>query len=272
MTSTLHPTAIVGDGARIGPGCRIGPYVIIEPGAVVGAENELGAGCYIYGCVTLGDRNRLTRAVSLGGWPQSLGYQGEPTTLEVGDDNWFGENTTVHRGTTATGRTVIGSHNFVMVNTHIGHDVRFGDHIVTGPNVMVGGEAQVHSRANLGGGAGLHQFVRVGEMVMVGAMAKVVQDVLPFTIVSGEGALYGLNRVGIRRSGLPREHLPLLQAAYREFCVRRHGVEALRETLAGHPANPFSEAWLAFTAEASRRGYTRAVRVGRQRDEGASDE
>ncbi len=264
MATQIHPTALVDPGASLGDGCTVGPYAVIEAGAVLGPDNEIGAGCYLYGSVRMGAGNRLQRAASLGGEPQSLPYKGEPTLLEVGDGNWFGENTTVHRGSAAKERTVVGSHNYLMVNTHIGHDVVLGDHIIMGPNVMVGGEAQVDSRANLGGGAGLHQFVRVGQLVMVGAMTKVVQDVLPFTTIAGEGALYGLNRIGIRRAELPRDAMPLLQQAYRDFCVRRGSLEALREALAGHPDNPLSAAWLAFTAAESRRGYCRAVRTGRQ--------
>ena len=259
MTIKAHPTAIIEDGAEIDEGCTIGPHVIIESGAIIGADNEICAGAYIHGCVRMGSRNRLMRGTSLGGVPQDLGYRGEPTELIIGDDNWFGENTTVHRGTSATGKTVIGNHNYIMVNTHIGHDLRFGNHIITGPNVMIGGEAEVRDRANLGAAAGIHQMTRVGELVMVGAMARVVQDVVPFTMVANDGRLYGLNRIGIRRSDYPREHTPLLNTMYRDFCVKRKPLKAFLAGLREHPPNPFTEAWAAFLSVKSRRGYARSI-------------
>ncbi|MCZ6531801.1 MAG: acyl-[acyl-carrier-protein]--UDP-N-acetylglucosamine O-acyltransferase, partial [SAR324 cluster bacterium] len=108
MSTTIHPTAIIGEDVEIGAGCVIGPQVIMESGAKIGRDNEINAGCYIFGSVEIGDRNRLMRAASLGGEPQSMGYQGEPTKLIVGSHNWFGENTIMHRGTAATGKTTIG--------------------------------------------------------------------------------------------------------------------------------------------------------------------
>ncbi len=263
MTNEIHPTAIIGEDVEIGDGCVIGPYVVIESGARIGNENEIGAGGYIFGGTEIGHRNRLMRAASLGGEPQSLGYRGEPTRLFVGDDNWFGENVVVHRGTTATGKTVIGNHLFLMNGTHVGHDSVVGNHVVTAPDVMLGGQCQVMDRANIGGGTGVHQHTRVGQLAMVGGLTRVTQDVLPFTTIV-EGALYGLNSIGIKRAeGYPKK-LDTLETMYRRFCVKREPLPSFLAWLEELPADPFVEAWTEFLSVPNSRGYVRARR-SRQR-------
>ncbi|MDH4225636.1 MAG: acyl-ACP--UDP-N-acetylglucosamine O-acyltransferase [Deltaproteobacteria bacterium] len=263
MVVSLHPTAVIGEGVTLGEGTTIGPFAVVESGAVVGRNNQLGAGTYLYGSVVLGDGNRLMRGASLGGWPQDLGYKGEPTRLMVGDSNFFGENTTVHRGSTATGETIVGSHNFIMVNTHIGHDCRVGSHIIAAPGVMLGGHVRVDDRANLGGGVAVHQACRVGSMVMVGGLSRVTQDVLPYTMVNGDNTLVGLNRVGLKRNGhTPAQTKPLKQA-FLSFCRRRQSqgelMEWLETELHRQGENPLLSGWLTFLRSPSKRGFARGA-------------
>ena len=203
------------------------------------------------------------RGASLGGEPQSLTYRGEPTRLLAGDDNWFGENAVVHRGTTATGKTVIGNHLYMMNGAHVGHDSVLGNHVVIGPNVMLGGLSQVMDRANIGAGTGVHQLTRVGQMAMVGGVTRVTQDVLPFTTIV-EGALFGLNSIGIKRAeGYPKK-LDTLKTMYRRFCVKREPLPSFLAWLKEQPADPFVEAWTDFLSVPNSRGYARARR-GRHR-------
>jgi UDP-N-acetylglucosamine acyltransferase len=257
MSVTIHPTAVIGQGARIGEGTTIGPFAVVEPGAVIGRDNALGAGCYIFAAVRMGNRNRLMRGASLGGEPQHVQYKGEPTRLVIGDGNFFGENITVHRGTMETGETRVGNDNFLMSNVHVGHDCRLGNGIIMASGAILGGHVAVHDRANFGGNAGVHHFCRIGTLAMVGGLARVRQDVLPFTIASESNRLFGLNWIGLRRGGLPLANRSLLKEAYRRFCVRCEPIAGLLAWLRAQPEDPLLDAWREFLSAKSKRGYAR---------------
>lgn len=260
MTVTVHPTALVGAGARIGAGSTIGPYAIVEAGAELGEHNEVGPAAYVSAHTRLGSHNRLLRNASLGGEPQDIKYKGEPTRLVVGDRNYFGENIVVHRGSQHSHETVIGDENFLMSNVHIGHDCRLGNRIVLASGAILGGITTVHDRANFGGNAGVHQFVRIGTGAMVGGLARVRQDVLPFCIANEAGRLYGINWIGLRRSGLDLKNKALLKEAYRRFCIRREPLAEFLAWLNGLPTDPLLDSWRAFMVAKSKRGYARSVR------------
>lgn len=260
MPMSIHPSAIVSAGAQIGDGCAIGPFTIIETQAVLGEHNELGAGCHVYAGVKMGNGNRLLHGACVGGEPQSLGYGGEPTRLQIGDGNWFGEYVTIHRGTSGDGKTVIGNQNYFMAYSHVGHDCQLGDHIIVANSVNLAGHVQVMNWANLGGGAAIHQFARVGELAMVGGLSRVSQDVLPFAVMARDNALYGLNRVGIRRSAYPATGLAVLKTAYRRFCLEREPLDDFLAWLDEQPSNPFLDVWKTFLASDTERGYARAAR------------
>jgi UDP-N-acetylglucosamine acyltransferase len=257
MAVTIHPTAIVDPAAEIGDGTVVGPFMVVEAGAVIGRDNELCAFSHVFGSVRMGDGNRLMRAASLGGVPQDLKYKGEPTRCVVGNGNFIGENAIVHRGTTATGETVLGDGNFLMSNIHVGHDCRLGSSIVMSSGAILGGNSRVGDRANFGGNAGVHQFCRVGEMAMVGGLARVRQDVLPFTMIAEANTLYGLNRVGLRRAGHSAQDVQPLREAYRRFCEAREPLAEFRAWLDAQPENPLLAVWRAFLSQPSKRGYAR---------------
>jgi UDP-N-acetylglucosamine acyltransferase len=148
-----------------------------------------------------------------------------------------------------------------MAYSHVGHDCRLGDHIIVANSVNLAGHVQVMNRANLGGGAAIHQFARVGELAMVGGLSRVSQDVLPFAVMAGDNALYGLNRVGIRRSDYPEGALSALKIAYRRFCLDREPLDDFLAWLHQQPQNPFLEVWRGFFASGTKRGYARAART-----------
>ena len=263
MAQEIHPTAVIGKNVQMGQGCRVGPYAVIEDGAVLGDENEIGSGAYLFGSVTMGNGNRLMRGASLGGEPQDLGYKGEPTQLIVGDANFFGENMTVHRGSMATEKTIVGSNNYFMAGTHIAHDCRVGNHVIMANEAMAGGHVTLQDRCNIGAGVGLHQFVRVGTLVMGAAMSRITRDALPFTITGQDDALFGLNKIGIRRSGMPKEEARELETAYRMFCVKRVPKEEILAWLAERKGNSFLDIWHDFITNPSKRGFARVRRGGR---------
>jgi len=216
-TATVHPTAIVDPGARLGPNVRIGPF------CTVGSHVEIGAGCelvshvVVTGRTTIGARTRVSPFASIGHAPQDLRYNGEPTTLSIGEDCIIREGVTINVGTaTGAGATIIGDRCFFLAQSHVAHDCWIGSNVVLTNNAMLAGHCRIGDFAIIGGGAGIHQFVRVGPHAFVGALSAVPQDVIPYGMVLGNRAyLHGLNIIGLRRRGFSREQIHDLRRAYR---------------------------------------------------------
>lgn len=199
-------------GAKIGDRCKIGPRSTVKSGSTLGCDNSLYEGAV------------------LGGLPQLAAPTGPPGKLIVGDRNVFRENVTVHLAMTEKGVTRIGNDCLMMVSSHVAHDCVIADRVIMTNNVMLGGHVTVGERAFLGGGSAVHQFCRIGRIAMVGGMARIVQDVLPFVTIDGDsGDVVGLNRVGLRRSGMSRDEMADIKEAYR--IIYRSG-ESFGERLA----------------------------------------
>lgn len=237
MANTLHPTAIIDPTAELGDGIEVGPYCIIGPGVV------LGDGCWLQQHVTLqgpsrcGARNRFFAYASIGQVTQDLKYQGEPTFLEVGDDNTFREFCTVNRATMPGEKTVVGSHNHFLSYSHIGHDCVVGNHVIFSNNGTLGGHVVMGDHAIISGLSAVHQFVRIGERSMIGGCAKVVQDVPPFCIVDGNpGLTRSLNLVGLQRAGFSKDQINALRKAFRVFFRQGHNVPQALAVLEADPA------------------------------------
>ena len=256
MSSKIHSTAIIEDGAKIGENCEIGPNVVIENGAVLGSENVLGPGVYIMGSVTMGDRNKLLHGASIGGGPQDINFKRQDTILIIGSDNQIGEHCTLHRGSTS-GETRIGNHNYLMGNVHVGHDCLLRDNIIMANDSKLGGFVYIHDRAILSAAAGVHQYTRIGELVMVGALIRVTQDLLPFTMAAKDEAILGLNRIGLKRSGCPTASVNKLKEAYQRFCQKREHLDSFKNWLNEQDSDPFLKKWQEFIEEKSNRGFSR---------------
>ncbi|QDV72423.1 Acyl-[acyl-carrier-protein]--UDP-N-acetylglucosamine O-acyltransferase [Planctomycetes bacterium K2D] len=189
---------------------------MVEAGAEIGDRCKLGPRSTVKSGVTLGCDNALSEGAVLGGLPQLAAPTGPPGRLVVGDRNVFRENVTVHLAMTEQGVTRIGNDCLLMVASHVAHDCVVADRVILTNNVMLAGHVTVGERAFLGGGSAVHQHCRVGRIAMVGGMARIVQDVLPFVTIDGDtGAVVGLNRVGLRRSGMSREEMAEIKEAYR---------------------------------------------------------
>ncbi len=261
---SVHATAIVSPKARLGHDVSIGPYAIVEDGAVLGDGCEIRAHAVVKRCTRLGEGNRVHEGVVLGGEPQDLSFRGQETGLVIGDRNVIREGATIHRSTKEGGATVVGSDCFLMAYTHVAHDCRLGDHVIMATNVMLAGHVEIGDRAFLGGGAAVHQFCRVGRLAMLGGLAKVVQDCLPFVITDGNPArARGLNVVGLRRAGVPASQLRTVRDAYR--LLARSGLR-LEEALGSMASlqDPLVEEMIGFV-RGSKRGFAHARR-------GAADE
>ncbi|CAA9224654.1 MAG: Acyl-[acyl-carrier-protein]--UDP-N-acetylglucosamine O-acyltransferase [uncultured Chthoniobacterales bacterium] len=254
----IHPTAIVHPAAELGPGTIVGPYCIIEAGVVLGPECWLQHHVTLCGPTRAGARNRFYAYCSIGQQTQDLKYRGEPTYLEIGDENTFREFVTVNRSTTAEGKTGIGSCGNFLAYSHIGHDCTVGDSVVFSNNGTLAGHVQIGNGAIMGGLTAVHQFCRIGNFAITGGCSKIVQDVPPFMIADGNPAeIRGINLVGLERNGFAPESVKWIKEAfrliYRSKYNTRQAVEAIQKEL---PANPEITQILEFIA-ASERGITR---------------
>ncbi len=203
MTMGIHPTAVVDPAARIGEGVVIGPYAVIGPEVELGADCQIGAHVVIDGRVRMGRGNKVFPGACIGLEPQDFKYAGDPTEVVIGDNNIIREYVTIHRASGCEQRTELGNENMLMAYSHIGHNCQFGNKIIVTNAVAVAGHVVVGDRAVIGGVLGIHQFVHIGSMDMVGGMSRIDRDVPPFMMVEGHpGRLRGLNKIGIRRSGL----------------------------------------------------------------------
>jgi UDP-N-acetylglucosamine acyltransferase len=232
----IHPTAIVDAKAEIGPGSVIGPYCIVAAGVVLGAECWLQNHVTLCGPTTAGARNKFYAYCSIGQQTQDLKYQGEPTYLEIGDENTFREFVTVNRSTTAAGKTQLGHRGNFLAYSHIGHDCTVGDTVVFSNNGTLAGHVQVGDHAIMGGLTAVHQFCRLGRYAITGGCSKIVQDVPPFMIADGNPAkVRGINVVGLERSGFPAETIKTIKEAfrliYRSKYNTRQALEAMQQEL-----------------------------------------
>jgi UDP-N-acetylglucosamine acyltransferase len=216
----IHPMSYVDPAAELGEGVEVGAFAVVEAGARVGDFTSVGHHAVVHGGVSLGARNQVFPHSVLGGAPQDLKYAGQPTRLVIGDDNTLREFTTFSRGTEeGGGLTRVGNHNLFMAYTHVAHDCKVGDHVVLANSATLAGHCEVGSHAVIGGLMGLHQHARIGAYAMVGALSRLSKDVPPYSMTSGcdEVKVYGLNKVGLRRSGISREDLDALRSAYRLY-------------------------------------------------------
>jgi UDP-N-acetylglucosamine acyltransferase len=232
----IHSTAIVDAKAEIGPGTMVGPYCIVEAGVVLGPDCWLQHHVTLAGPMMAGARNKFYAYCSIGQQTQDLKYQGEPTYLEIGDENTFREFVTVNRSTTSEGKTRIGHRGNFLAYSHIGHDCVVGDEVVFSNNGTLAGHVQVGDHAIMGGLTAVHQFCRLGRFAITGGCSKIVQDVPPFMIADGNPAkVRGINVVGLERAGFSAETIKSIKEAfrliYRSKLNTRQAIEAIKQEL-----------------------------------------
>jgi UDP-N-acetylglucosamine acyltransferase len=213
----VHETAVVAPGARLADDVQIGPYAMVGDQVEIGAGTVVGSHAQIQGPTTIGQSNRIFPHAVLGFEPQDMKYRGEPTRLVVGSRNVFREFSTVHRGTvTGVGQTVVGDDGYFMAYCHIAHDCRIGSRVILANYAGLAGHVDIQDGAIIGAFVGAHQFIRVGAFAFVGAYSQLRQDVLPFCKTDGtEAKTYGLNSIGLKRSGFSQDRLRALEQAYR---------------------------------------------------------
>ncbi len=217
MSQNIHSSSVVEDGAVLGNDVVIGPFCHIGPNVKLGNGVKLLSHVVIAGHTTIGDNSRVFPFSSLGHEPQDLKFQGEITTLDIGNNCTIREGVTMNPGTAGdAGKTVIGNNCVFLANAHVAHDCILGNNIIFSNAVMVAGHCKIGDNVIMGGGAGVHQFCRIGNNAFVGGMAGVENDIIPYGVALGNRAyLGGLNVVGMKRAGLEREDIHAARAAYK---------------------------------------------------------
>ncbi len=256
----IHPTAIVDGGAVLAVDVEVGAYALIGAEVTVGAGTSVGPFSRIEGPAVVGERNRFFGHASIGGPPQDLKFQGEKTRLEIGNDNVFREFVTINRGTAGGGGiTTIGSHNFFMAYAHVAHDCHIGSHTVFANCATLAGHVEVGDFATIGAFSAVHQFCRVGEHAFIGGGTMCTQDVLPYakTVSPRGNASFGINTIGLERKGIPKESIEALQRAYRILVRSKMKVDdALAKIEADLGGVPEARHLVEFV-RASKRGFIR---------------
>ncbi len=244
-----HPSSIIHPKAQVACSVSVGPYAVIGEGVELGEDCEVMAHAVVEGPAKIGKGNRIFPFASIGQAPQDLKYRGEPTRIEIGNDNTFREFVTVNRGTVqAGGVTCIGHHNLLMAYVHIAHDCQLGSHIIMANGASLAGHVEIGDHANVGAFCGVHQFTRLGAYCFIGAYTVINKDILPYmkSTADREVKVLGANRIGLERVGLTTTDIDELDEAYRILCRSKLNTAQALEAIG---ARQFSSAHVAALVE-----------------------
>ena len=256
MSARIHPTAVIEAGAELGADVEIGAFAFVGSGVRLGARTRLHHHASVEGNTHLGEACEIFPYANIGAKTQDLKYKGGNPGVRIGARNVFREYFTVHAATNDGDFTTIGDDNTFLAYGHIAHDCVLGSHIVTSNSVLLAGHVTIEDHVVIGGAGGVHQFCRVGAHAMLSAMAKLVQDLPPYFIADGTPAVVrAYNKVGLERRGYTPEQLErvrgIYRVLYRDGLNRSQALEKLR-THAAAESDEF-KCVLAF-AEKSERG------------------
>jgi UDP-N-acetylglucosamine acyltransferase len=220
-SAMIHPSAIVEPGAQLGAGVQIGPFSLVGPEVVLGEGVVIKSHAVVTGATEIGAQTVIFPFATVGEVPQDLKYQGEKTRLVVGARCRIREGATLNAGTEGGGGiTRVGDECLLMTGAHVGHDAQLGSRVILANQVAIAGHCVIGDDVIIGGLSGIHQWVRIGNGAIIGALTMVTNDVIPHGLVqAARGELEGLNLVGLKRRGVERADIAELRAAY----------EALRE-------------------------------------------
>ena len=213
----IQPTAIVHPGAQLDPSVAVGPYSVIDEHVVIGPQTIIGPHVHLTGHTVIGAHNRFHAGCVIGDAPQDLKYRDGPSRLRIGDHNLFREHVTVHRSNRLDEDTVIGSRNFFMAHSHVGHNSQVGDSVILANGALLGGHVTVQDRAFVSGNCLVHQFVRVGTLALMQGGAAISKDLPPYTVARGANSICGLNIVGLRRAGVTAAQRLELKRLYHQL-------------------------------------------------------
>jgi UDP-N-acetylglucosamine acyltransferase len=215
-TAVIHPSAFVEEGATVGRRSYIGPFAVIGPEVVLGAGVTVKSHAVITGWTELGDDCMVWPFATVGEVPQDLKYHGRTYPADRrralphprGGD---AEHRHRRRRRGHAGRRRCADHD----RRHVGHDAQIGNRVILVNNVAIAGHCVLGDDVIVGGLSGVHQWVRIGQGAIIGAVTMVTNDVIPYGLVQApRGELDGLNLVGLKRRGVDRAGITALRAAY----------------------------------------------------------
>ena len=213
----IHPTALVEDGAQLGINVEIGPFCHVGPKVKLGDNVRLMSHVVIQGCTTIGEGTVVFPNAVLGCAPQNIHYKGEDTELIIGKACTIREGVTMHPGMPDFGgKTTVGDNSMFLAYSHVAHDCHVGSNVILSNNVMLAGHVTIGDRVIMGGGAAVHQFARIGHHAFIGGLAAVNNDVIPYGMLNGNpGILMGLNIIGMQRSGFSKSQIHEVRRAFK---------------------------------------------------------
>jgi UDP-N-acetylglucosamine acyltransferase len=249
-----HPTAVIDPHAVIHPTAQLGPHVVIDGPVKIGADCVLGPSAVVLGHTEIGAGCRIHAHAVIGGEPQDRKFSGEVSYTRVGPQCILREGVTIHRGTAPGSVTSIGARCLLMSNSHVGHNCTLADDVILVSGSLLGGHVEIGRRAMISGNAAIHQFCRVGELALVGILARIVQDVPPFFLTDQGGNIIGENKVGMTRAGLSPDERHEIKTAFRVIYRAGLGRSAAIDYLAGAVSTEAGRRLLEFMAGDSHRG------------------
>jgi UDP-N-acetylglucosamine acyltransferase len=214
LAMTIHPTAVIDRKAEIDSDVEIGPYVVIEGAVKIKRGTRLLAHSYVTGWTEIGAENEIYPGAVLGTAPQDKAYKGQESYLTIGDRNIFREHVQVHRGTAAGSATLIGSDNFLMATSHVGHNCKVGNGVILANGALLGGHVEVGDYVFLSGNCVVHQFVRIGDYALMRGLSGTSRDVPPYAIIDWQHTVRGVNVVGLKRAGFDEKRIRAIRAAF----------------------------------------------------------
>jgi UDP-N-acetylglucosamine acyltransferase len=231
----VHPTAVLQGEIELAPGVEVGPYCVLTGRVKLGENVRLVSHVCMQGPVEVGAGTRVHPFTSVGFRPQDVKWKDDHATagVRIGRDNQIRENVTLHAASKPDVPTSVGDRCFIMVGCHMGHDARIGNDVVMVNNVLLAGHSEVGDKVTLGGAAAVHQFTRIGRMAFISGMTAVAMDVPPFCLSAERNHVHGINLVGLRRNGVPRDQITLVRKAFRKAfrptLPRKEQLEILEE-------------------------------------------
>jgi UDP-N-acetylglucosamine acyltransferase len=217
MSVKIHPSAIIDRKAELDSSVEVGAFTIIGADVKVGENTRIGSHVVLKGSTTIGKNNQIFQFSSLGEQPQDKKYAGEPTTLEIGDNNTIREFCTFNRGTIQDkGVTKIGNDNWIMAYVHIAHDCTIGNNTIMANNSSLAGHVDIHDFAILGGFTLVHQFCKIGAHVITAVNTVVFKDIPPYVTAAGyDASPHGINAEGLKRRGFTADSITQIKRAYK---------------------------------------------------------
>ncbi len=221
----INDRAVVSPNVKLGDNIDIGPFTVIDDDVVIHDNVKIDSGVRINYGTRISSGCRIFHSAVLGAEPQDLKFGGEKTTLEIGENTVIREFATISRGTSHSGRTVIGSSCYLMSYVHVPHDSVIGDNVIISNAVNMGGHVKIDDWVIIGGLVGIHQFVRVGEHSFIAFSARVTQDIPPYILAGGMPLNYkGLNLVGLKRRGFDEEQIKHIKQTYNFIYGSKHNI------------------------------------------------